>query len=78
MLVGFGLLSSALSILAVITRIPLSWLITCLASLSNNASRIPRRIEIMRRGRCTGLTTFALAVACAAPISIQKPIDLTR
>jgi hypothetical protein len=34
MLVGFGVLSSALTILAVTTRIPLLWLMACLAILS--------------------------------------------
>jgi len=32
----------------------------------------------MRRGRCAGLTPFALAVACAAPIPIQKPRPIPR
>ena len=57
MLVGFGLLSSALSILAVITRIPLSWLITCLASLS--------MIALLIRRQCPGgsSTWIALVVS---------------
>jgi hypothetical protein len=41
----------------------------------NTASRIPTTIETIRCRRCAGLTPFALAAFCAAPIPIQKPID---
>jgi len=62
MLVGFGLLSSALSILAVTTRVPLSWLMTCLATLS--------MIALLMRRRCPGGRSTWIALVLVLPILV--------
>ena len=62
MLVGFGLLSSALSILAVTTRIPLSWLMTCLATLS--------MIGLLMRRQFPGGSSTWIALALVSPILV--------
>jgi hypothetical protein len=63
MLVGFGVLSSALIILAVTTRIPLSWLMACLAILSVIA-------PLMRR-QFPGRSSTWIALALVAPILVS-------
>src|SRR3954470_23146924 len=62
MLVGFGLLTGALAVLAVITRIPLSWLMAGLVTLSAVAL-------VMRRQFPGGRSTW-LAVALVSPILV--------
>jgi hypothetical protein len=62
MLVGFGLLGSALSILAVTMRIPLSWLMTCLAALSV--------IALLMRRQCPGGSSTWIALALVSPILV--------
>jgi hypothetical protein len=62
MLVGFGLLSSALSILAVTTHIPLSWLMTCLATLS--------MIALVMWRQCPGGSSTWIALALVSPILV--------
>src|SRR5260370_41938421 len=62
MLVGFGLLSSALSILSVTMRIPLSWLMICLAILS--------MIALLMRRQCPGGRATWLAFALVSPILV--------
>ncbi len=63
MLVGFGLVSSALSIFAVTTRISLSWLMICLATLSMIA-------PLMRRQWPGGSSTW-IALALLSPILVH-------
>ena len=63
MLVGFGLVSGALSILAVTTRISLSWLMICLATLSMIA-------PLMRRRWPGGSSTW-IALALVSPILVR-------
>lgn len=62
MLVGFGLLSSALSILAVTTRIPLSWLMTCLVTLS--------MIGLLMRRQFPGGSSTWIALGLVSPILV--------
>src|SRR5260370_16429124 len=62
MLVGFGLLSSALSILAVTMRLPLSWLMACLAALSI--------MGLLMRRRCPGGRPAWLALVLVLPILV--------
>jgi hypothetical protein len=62
MLVGFGLLTGALAVLAVITRIPLSWLMAGLALLSAIAL-------LMRRQFPGGRSTW-VALALVSPILV--------
>jgi hypothetical protein len=62
MLVGFGLVSGALSILAVTTRFPLSWLMICLATVSMTA-------PLMRRQWPGGRSTW-MALALVSPILV--------
>jgi hypothetical protein len=62
MLVGFGLLSSALSILAVTMRLPLSWLMACLAALSMMA--------LLMRRRCPGGRSTWIALVLVLPILV--------
>jgi hypothetical protein len=62
MLVGFGLLSSALGILAVTTRIPLSWLMMGLATLSI--------IALVMRRQCPGGSSTWIALALVSPILV--------
>src|SRR5713101_4585447 len=62
MLVGFGLLSSALSILAVTMRLPLSWLMACLAVLSMMA--------LLMRRRCPGGRSTWIALVLVLPILV--------
>jgi hypothetical protein len=62
MLVGFGLLSSALSILAVTTRIPLSWLMMGLATLWI--------IALLMRRQCPGGSSTWIALALVSPILV--------
>jgi hypothetical protein len=62
MLVGFGLVSGALSILAVTTRFPLSWLMICLATGSMTA-------PLMRRQWPGGRSTW-MALALISPILV--------
>jgi hypothetical protein len=62
MLVGFGLLGSALTILAVATRIPLSWLMACLAILSV--------IAPLMRWRFPGGRFTWIALALVSPILV--------
>jgi hypothetical protein len=63
MLVGFGLLAGALTVLAVTTRIPLSWLMTGLAILSVIAL-------LMRRQFPGGRSTW-IALALVSPILVS-------
>jgi len=62
MLVGFGLLTGALSILAVTTRIPLSWLMTCLVTLS--------MIGLLIRRQFPGGSSTWIALALVSPILV--------
>src|SRR5436190_11010874 len=62
MLVGFGLLSSALSILAVTMRLPLSWLMACLAALS--------MMGLLMRRRCPGGRSTWIALVLVLPILV--------
>jgi hypothetical protein len=62
MLVGFGLLSSTLSILAVTMRLPLSWLMACLAALSMMA--------LLMRRRCPGGRSTWIALVLVLPILV--------
>src|ERR1700730_7634624 len=62
MLVGFGLLTGALSILAVTTRIPLSWLMTCLVTLS--------MIGLLIRRQFPGGRSTWIALALVSPILV--------
>jgi hypothetical protein len=62
MLVGFGLLSSALTILAVTTRVPLSWLMASLAILS--------LIALLMRRQCPGGSSTWIALALVSPILV--------
>jgi hypothetical protein len=62
MLVGFGLLTSVLSILAVMTRIPLSWLMTCLVTLS--------MIGLLMRRQFPGGSSTWIALALVSPILV--------
>jgi hypothetical protein len=62
MLVGFGLVSGALSILAVTTRIPLSWLMISLATVLMTA-------PLMRRQWPGGRSTW-IALALVSPILV--------
>jgi hypothetical protein len=66
MLVGFGLLSSALTILAVTTRIPLSWLMAGLAVISMVAALVRRQFP-------GGPSTW-IALALVAPIFITAAV----
>ena len=70
MLVGFGLVSGALSILAVTTRISLSWLMICLATLSMIA-------PLMRRRWPGGNSTW-LALALVSLILVRAAASGTR
>ena len=60
MLVGFGVLSSALTILAVTTRIPLSWLMACLAILS--------AVGLAMRWQWLGGRSTWIALALVSPL----------
>ena len=62
MLVGFGLLSSTLSILAVTMRLPLSWLMACLAALS--------MMGLLMRRRCPGGRSTWIALVLVLPILV--------
>jgi hypothetical protein len=62
MLVGFGLLSSAVIILAVTTRIPLAWLMACLAILS--------LIAVVIRRQWPGGSSTWIALALVLPILV--------
>ena len=62
MLVGFGVLSSALIILAVTTRLPLSWLMACLAILSV--------IALLMRRQFPGGSSTWIALALVSPILV--------
>lgn len=62
MLVGFGLLSGALSILAVTTRMPPSWLMICLAILSMMA--------LLMRRQCPGGSSTWIALVLLSPILV--------
>ena len=63
MLVGFGLLTGALIVLAVATRLPLSWLMAGLAALSAIAA-------LMRRQFPGGRSTW-IALALLSPIAVS-------
>jgi hypothetical protein len=63
MLVGFGLLGSALIILAVTVRIPLSWLMACLAILS--------AIALLIRRQLPGGSSTWVALALVSPIFVR-------
>src|SRR5271166_4036863 len=63
MLVGFGLLTGALSVLAVTTRIPLSWLMSGLAMLTAAAVLMQRQF---RFGRSTWI-----ALALVSPLLVR-------
>jgi hypothetical protein len=63
MLVGFGLLSSTLSILALTMRIPLSWLMTCLATLS--------MIALLMRRQSPGGSSTWIALVLVLPIVVS-------
>src|SRR5712691_10619942 len=62
MLVGIGLLGSALTILAVTMRIPLSWLMACLAILSV--------IALLMRRQLPGGSSTWIALALVLPILV--------
>jgi hypothetical protein len=62
MVVGFGLLSSILSILAVTTRLPLSWLMASLGALS--------MMGLLMRRRCPGGRSTWIALALVSPILV--------
>src|ERR1700681_3518482 len=63
MLVGFGLLTGALAILAVTTRIPLSWLMAGLGILSG--------IELLIRRQFPGGSSTWIALALVSPIFVS-------
>src|ERR1700736_6371878 len=65
MLVGFGLLTGALTILAVTTRIPLSWLMAGLGILSVAALLVRRQFP--------GGSSTWIALALVSPIVVSAP-----
>ena len=70
MLVGFGLLSSTLSILAVTMRLPLSWLMACLAALS--------MMGLLMRRRCPGGRSAWIALVLVLPILVGAAGSTSR
>jgi hypothetical protein len=63
MLVGFGFLTGAVSILAVTTRVPLSWLMAAVASLS--------AVAAITRRRFPGFRSTWVALALVLPILVS-------
>jgi hypothetical protein len=67
MVVGFGLLGAALTILAVATPIPLSWLMIALAALSIAAVAIRRQVP--------GGSASWIALALVSPVLVRAASD---